>query len=116
MSRLWPAVEAPEPWQGVVRQLYGHLPGKGLLYTAAAGGKWLTGSQVLLPDAACLEQQQEQALQQSQQQQQQDADAEVYEQQWLGPLGRALLLLGVPLVALPPGVVKMMQKYMVGTG
>jgi hypothetical protein len=114
-GRLWPAHDAPEPWQGVVRQLYGHLSGRKLLWTPARGGSWLAPDQALLPDAACWEtpppprQQLSDATQPaggSDVQQPPAADG-------FGPLGHALLALGLPLAALPAGVLDMVVKYLV---
>lgn len=99
-TSLWPQHDAPEPWQGVVCQVYGNTPGRRLLWTPARGGTWLTSSEVLFPDAACLQ------------------DAKAPEQQGqggggLGPLGRALLALDVPLAGVTPDVLTMMLKHLV---
>eukprot|EP00878_Enallax_costatus_P018109 GHUV01019053.1.p1 GENE.GHUV01019053.1~~GHUV01019053.1.p1 ORF type:complete len:1075 (+),score=289.48 GHUV01019053.1:149-3226(+) len=118
-NRLWPSCDAPEPWQSVVRQLYGHLPGKPLLWSAASGGCWLNVSQCVFPDEACLEQPQEAAASADAPTVQEDSGrgevggAGTTAAAVLGPLGDALLLLDVPLVDLPVDVLKMMQKYLV---
>jgi hypothetical protein len=109
-----------------VRQLYGHLPDRPLLWTAAHGGRWLSISQCLFPDAACLQQQpfhlltagetQQSLLQHTPQQQQADAgDSGSSSSDGLGPLGQALLLLDVPLLDMPAGVLLMMQKHLVSS-
>jgi hypothetical protein len=128
LCRLWPSADAPEPWQGVVRQLYGHLPNKPLLWTAAHGGQWLAISQCVFPDAACLQQQpfhlltageaqqsllQHNPQQQQQQQQQQQKEDSSSSSDGLGPLGQALLLLDMPLLDMPAGVLMMLQKHLV---
>jgi hypothetical protein len=102
---LWPSKDAPEPWQGVIKQLYGHLPGKRLLWTAAGGG-WLTAAEALFPDAACLQQPQERNGMQASPESNSSSSS-------LGPLGEALLRLGLPLATLPPGVLQMMLKHLV---
>lgn len=107
LGRLWPAADAPEPWQGIVRQLYGHLPGKPLLWSAADGGRWLTSAQVVLPDAACLAEEDEQAAAAG------GGSGSGSSDEHLGPLGQALLLLGTPLVCMPAGVLTMLQKHLV---
>jgi hypothetical protein len=101
-----------------VRQLYGHLPDKPLLWTAAHGGRWLSISQCVFPDAACLQQQPFHLLttgevQQSLLQQQLDDTDSSSSSDGLGPLGQALLLLDVPLLDMPAGVLLMMQKHLV---
>lgn len=103
LCRLWPSHDVADPWQCVVRQLYGHLAGKRLLWTAAGGGQWLDSSQVLLPDSACWQQ-----PEQEQQQQQDTSDG-------FGPLGHALVALGLPLAALPGSVLSMILKYLVSS-
>lgn len=135
MCRLWPSCEAPEPWQGVVRQLYGHLPGKQLLWTAAEGGRWLSTQQCFFPDAACMQpdssgsmagaDSQQPSGSVEQQQQGQGAaelsssgdgssgNSEGRSSSGFGPLGQALVQLGLPLAVLPGSVLAMMQKYLV---
>lgn len=135
MCRLWPSCDAPEPWQGVVRQLYGHLPGKQLLWTAAEGGRWLSTQQCLVPDAACMQQDSpgsmagadsQQPSGSLEQQQQGQAAAELTRSgdgssgssdsgsiSSFGPLGQVLVQLGLPLAVLPGSVLAMMQKYLV---
>jgi hypothetical protein len=106
-----------------VRQLYGHLPDKPLLWTAAHGGSWLSISQCIFPDAACLQQQPfhllttgeaRQSLLQHTPQQQLDDNGISSSSDGLGPLGQALLLLDVPLLDMPAGVLLLMQKHLVG--
>jgi hypothetical protein len=115
----------------VVRQLYGHLPNKPLLWTAAHGGRWLAIGQCIFPDAACLQQQpfhlltadeaQQSLLQHAPLQQQQQLQLQERQQDagsssssdGLGPLGQALLLLDMPLLDMPAGVLLMMQKHLV---
>jgi hypothetical protein len=110
-----------------VRQLYGHLPDKPLLWTAAHGGRWLCISQCVFPDAACLHQQpfhlltagetQQSLLQHTPTQQLEDSpgggSSSSSSSDGLGPLGQALLLLDVPLLDMPAGVLLMMQKHLV---
>lgn len=125
--RLWPACDAPAPWQGVVRQLYGHLPSRKLLWTAADGGRWLSTQQCLFPDAACMQQDagaiaggsQAGASSSSEQQGQGVGSAAgsgsegEHGGEGFGPLGEALVQLGLPLAVLPSSVLKMMMKYLV---
>ena len=128
--RLWPSCDAPEPWQGVVRQLYGHLPSRKLLWTAADGGRWLSTQQCLFPDAACMQRDPQGLVSGS------EAGASFSSKQsgqqgrgtsstvgsgsegedggeGFGPLGEALVQLGVPLAVLPSSVLRMMLKYLV---
>ncbi|WIA11333.1 hypothetical protein OEZ85_011456 [Tetradesmus obliquus] len=124
-ARLWPSTDAPEPWQKIVRQLYGHTPNKRLLWTAAHGGSWLAIDQCIFPDAACLQQQPFHLLTAGEAQQgwlqhapQQNASSESSSSSsssssdGLGPLGQALLLLDMPLLDVPAGVLLMMQKHL----
>lgn len=125
--RLWPSCDAPQPWQGVVRQLFGHVPGKQLLWTAAEGGRWLSTQQCLFPDAACMQQDTANATNTSsgdsnQKQQEQlvqldtgggAAPSNSSSSSGFGPLGEALVQLGLPLAVLPGSVLAMMQKYLV---
>jgi hypothetical protein len=126
LYRLWPSCDAPQPWQGVVRQLYGHVPGKQLLWTAAEGGRWLSTQQCLFPDAACMQQDTAEATTRSSDSNQQQ-EVQVVQpgaggglalgdgscSSGFGPLGKALVQLGLPLAALPGSVLAMMQKHLV---
>lgn len=115
-----------------MRQLYGHLPGKQLLWTAAGGGRWLPIGQCLFPDAACLQQQLFHLLTPDEAAQQQlhlvkDAQQQLHSTNTagtaagagaavgLGPLGKALLLLDMPLLDMPSGVLNMMQRHLVSS-
>ena len=110
-----------------MRQLYGHLPDKPLLWTPANGGQWLTIHQCMFADAACLQQDTadvsnaagQHALGPTNQQQQapnlgQEGGSEAgATADSFGPLGTALITLGLPLAALPRSVLAMMLKYLV---
>lgn len=117
VSRLWPCHDAVDPWQGVVKQLYGHISGKPLLWSTANGGKWLNISQCLFPDDACLEQQHKtadgSAIAQDGNSKDDAESAGTSAVGALGPLGEALLLLDLPLVDMPVDVLNMMQKHLV---
>jgi hypothetical protein len=117
----------------VVRQLYGHLPGKQLLWTPAKGGQWVSVQQCIFPDAACLQRDlpsnvsgSQAAVSPSRQQQQlqledgsaaghgaDDSSSSHGSSSGFGPLGEALVQLGVPLAVLPGSVLTMMTKYLV---
>lgn len=127
LCRLWPSADAPAPWQGVVRQLFGHLPGKQLLWTAAEGGRWLSTQQCLFPDAACLQSGSTDTTASSSasgvdriasstvaaDQHSRVSGDEAGSSDGFGPLGQALVQLGLPLAVLPSSVLDMMRKYLV---
>lgn len=96
-----------------MQALYGRaLRDRPLLWSGACGGAWLAAAKVLLPDAACLVTPQ---------------DAQATEQLnalssnsssdsccgALGPLGMALVQLGLPLLDLPQPLLLMLRKHLV---
>lgn len=110
-----------------MRQLFGHLPGKQLLWTAAEGGRWLSTQQCLFPDAACLLESGSTDTTASSSAsdvdgtanstvavaQQNSGGGDAGSSGGFGPLGQALVQLGLPLAVLPSSVLHMMKKYLV---
>lgn len=111
-----------------MRQLYGHLPGKQLLWTAANGGQWLTVQQCMFADAACLQKDAAHVVDDStgcHDNQQQGINPAAQSAAFsdvstaglggasFGPLGTALITLGLPLAELPGSVLAMMMKLLV---